>query len=121
MFHKTLSLTNQTSAVTNVVHDSDPNEQTSVDTTKTNPGITPSSTTAAPDKVPYVGFTTATGETTRNYKGSKRPPDIPGIILQTFSQKAQAHSWELLENRFWLAVKGARRRCCSYTSWYDGG
>jgi len=74
----------KTNLIAQSVHD---DEQTCVDTTKPNPGITPSSTTAAPDRIPYVGSSTAMGETTRNYKGSKRPPDIPGVIWRTFSQK----------------------------------
>ena len=41
------------------------------------------------DKQPYVGSTTAAGVETRNYKGSSRPPDIPGVIWQTLSLKGR--------------------------------
>jgi len=58
----------------------------------------PSSETAArkglSGRRTYVGSTTACDVTTRNYKGSKRPPDIPGVIWQTLSKKAKASAHE---------------------------
>jgi len=41
------------------------------------------------DKRPHVNSTTAAGVETRNYKGSTRPPDIPGVIWQTLSLKGR--------------------------------
>ncbi len=63
------------------------------------------------EKPPYVGSTTALGETTRNYKGSKRPPDIPGVLWRTLSKKErdQAHESFLKTGYGWQPAepKGA--------------
>ena len=41
------------------------------------------------DKTTHVGTTEAFGMTTRNYRGSQRPPDIPGVVWATFPKKAR--------------------------------
>ena len=57
------------------------------------PQVTPGAK-ADEEKIPTTGSTTAYGCTTRNYRGSKRPPDIPGAFWQTLSQKQRKEAHE---------------------------